>query len=697
MNERPKQLPFDEFDKTLPPLTTRIKLSPTRLVLNGKAIPLNNKHPDVRLLYRAIHNALLTEWWQKTLSPVTQRTYITQLSLFINWLNEHRKNNLNRFKLLNEFQVYRVNDGKVLPQSTGIKEVIVLLKEGAVSDIFTAKQQSYIHRLIENTNILEEAEPIPDTLTSWFTQMDWLRTIVGEKDWLAIESPKRLMASFSVTVASTLVWVLQIKSAISELVIKNPHINEVGAGLTPRQRELHYCRELQQLVVQHSKKLPEGSLELLLTDCANPKTYETCLNRLRDGKDLRTKTKVGNKYQNTFLKPHLFHPKYLATPSPLEQLLIAWLCAWQTVQPTDIRKLKSNNFNIHYNKNHRPIGLQCVYYKGRSGIQEPPFLNITLIEAKALITYLQILPSNNETICSDVRHVNYSPHSNHTLAGLLTRTWQISPLIKWIETHLYRRSASDLFRRLYVAVPHNTNNSRNAWIKEAEKKQQPFSPEFYYKEVTHPLPSMLFGLSAIKTSSVQARSDQYRDGDLINTNSHTVGVEKTSYMTDKNKEWVNLNGRVTRIVLDDIEHHVYKPNIDAAITLARERSIQTKVQKITGNQRVRINPLGQVIIPSADESFTGSEPGDLIVWDTPETVVYFLHYISEAERQSSRLIKHALQFFERTVLPDAEWMSALLNNRFSPDVIKLGKEQYQKLRGVLPPLFDAQIHVRGQI
>ncbi|UPR51981.1 hypothetical protein ITG09_15120 [Vibrio cyclitrophicus] len=168
-------------------------------------------------------------------------------------------------------------------------------------------------------------------------------------------------------------------------------------------------------------------------------------------------------------------------------------------------------------------------------------------------------------------------------------------------------------------------------------------------------------------------------------------------MTDQNKEWVNQNGRITRIVLDDIEHHAYKPNINTALNLARERRLQTQIMQETANQEVRINPLGQVITTSTEEMTTSDKQSLHIVWDTPETVVYFLHYLSEAERQANRLIEHALQYFERTVLPDAEWMSSLLNNGLSPKTIRLGKKSYKKLHEVLPPLFENQIQGSGSI
>ncbi|QIA62280.1 hypothetical protein GT360_01475 [Vibrio astriarenae] len=680
------------FDEALPPLPSKLKAIPTRLIINNRAIHLANPNRHARLVFQAIHNAVLSDWWQQTLNSVTQRTYVTQISCFTNWLNDQKLNDARIFHLLEDYQTYRINQNELLPQSTGTKDIKILLEEGAASDTFTPEEQRFIRLLVESTGILKGEEPTPFTLSGWFTNIDWLRPLVGDSNWLALESPKRLMGSFSVTVACSLLWILQIKSAIFKLMQKYPHITEIGKGLTSRQRNFKHCRELLVTLIQHSNELPEGAVELLLADCLNPNVLKTYNERIRDGKTIGLKIKVGSCYQNTFIQPHIFHPDYITSHSRIEQLLMAWLCAWQTVQPTDVRKLKSNNFYIHYNKYHRPISVQCAYYKGRSSIQEPQILDSSLIEAKAIIAYLETLPDDEVAICPIGGSVSFTPTSNYSIPGLLTRIWETPTLSKLINTRLKARSSSDLFRHLYLCMIRNSQESYAAWyLKELEKQQQT-SYELYREKVSRPLPISLFGLAAIKTSSIQARSDKYRDSDLINTNSHSAGVEKTNYMTDKNKEWVNLNGRITRIVLDDIENHVFKLNIDAALSQARERNLQTKIQKISSNQNVQINPLGQVITPSAAGVIKNGEPDMYVVWDTPETVVYFLHYLSEAERQANRLIQNALQFFERTVLPDAEWMSLLLNNRISPEVVKEGTEKYKQLHKVLPPLFEAQIY-----
>ena len=84
----------------------------------------------------------------------------------------------------------------------------------------------------------------------------------------------------------------------------------------------------------------------------------------------------------------------------------------------------------------------------------------------------------------------------------------------------------------------------------------------YCERADKTCPQSLFKGSHIKNSSVYSRTDQYRDEDLINTNSHSSLTEKLSYMTDANKEWVNQVGRILRMVLVDIEMHAFSPKFD---------------------------------------------------------------------------------------------------------------------------------------
>ncbi|MCR9780338.1 hypothetical protein NB663_07295 [Vibrio parahaemolyticus] len=684
----------NNFDIALPERPQSLLSSPTRLVLDDKVYPLDNPHRDAKAIYHTIHTALLSDWWREMLTEKSIRQYKSSLSTFLNWLRDHQLTEGNRFDVLNDYQAFRVNEGNVKPQSTGARPILTLLQIGCDHGELEG-QYRYIETLIDSTKILETENRIPDTLTGWFSQMDWLRTIVGDDDWLAMESPKFLMESFSVTIASTLLWVQKVRSDIRALVKKNPHLATIGENLQNKSdRNAHYCRELL-ILASRDPALPAGTLDLLLADFAQPGAHEYLRSTLRAGKSVSLTPRIDGRYKEAFFLPTLFALENIDSPSEIESQLAAWLCAWQTVQVTDIKKLKPHHFTIHTNKQGRPISLQCNYYKGRSGRhQEPPVLDAQQIEFKALIKFLNTWSCDNQRLFSNFQMtVKYHPNSTYTtFCRSLVRIWTITTLSHEIQTKLNTRKASDRFRRLFMASARHGGEAINTWQTRQKKLKQPTSINAYHASVARPLPQLLFGASAIKTSAVQARSDQYRDGDFVDVNSHSAAIEKMHYMTDQNKEWVNQNGRITRIVLIDIENHAYKPNLDQAVISARERRLQTKVMQVAPGQSVRINPLGEPLTPSPSDTGLVGEADEYIVWDTPETVVCFLHYLAETERQSNQLIAHALSFFERTVLPTAEWMSSLLNNGLSPMTVRAGRQQYDRLRGVLPALFNNQLH-----
>ncbi|WP_394243555.1 hypothetical protein [Vibrio astriarenae] len=682
------------FDIALPEQPQSLLSSPTRLVLDDKVYPFDNPHQDAKAIYQTIHTALLSDWWRESLGEHSQHCHKSALGTFLNWMSEHHFTEGNRFDVFNDYQTFRVNESNVKPQSTGATNLLTVLQIGIDHDE-PKEQYRYIETLIDSTKILEATDPIPDTLTGWFSQMDWLRPIVGDDDWLAIESPKRLMESFSVTIASTLLWVQKVRSSIRALVKKNSHLATIGEKLQKSRRNANYCRELLILASRDIPALPDGTLDLLLADFVDPAMHECIRSCLQAGESVPLRPWIDGRQKMTFFQPTLFAPENIDSPSEIESQLAAWLCAWLAVQSSDIRKLKPHHFTIHTNKQGRPTSLQCNYYKGRSGhLKESPVLDTQQIEFKALIEFINTWSRDNQRLLPNLqRGVLCSPNSTQTsFSRSLVRIWTITTLSHEIQTELNTRKASDRFRRLFMAIARHGGVTHATWEKRQKTLKQPSSVKAYHASVVRPLPHLLFGASAIKTSAVQARSDQYRDGDLVNINSHSAATEKTHYITDQNKEWVNQNGRITRIVLDDIENHAFKPNLDLSVDSARERCLQTKVRQLAPGQSVRINPLGEPLTPSPSDTGVEGEADEYIVWDTPETVVCFLHYLAEAERQSNQLITHALPFFERTVLPTAEWMSSLLNNGLSPKAVRAGQHQYDQLCGVLPPLFDNQLH-----
>ena len=190
------------------------------------------------------------------------------------------------------------------------------------------------------------------------------------------------------------------------------------------------------------------------------------------------------------------------------------------------------------------------------------------------------------------------------------------------------------------------------------------------------LPKDIFGLTHIKTTSVYSESDSYRAGDLVNYNSHTSSTESINYLTDSNKEWVNQSGRITRLVLNDLNNSMYSSSINALSNKVRDVELRTKIVAATGSDSFKI-----ISMINDSELIESSE--DIVVIDSIDTAIYFIHFISEAERCIETLIKVRPDYIVRTILIKIEWMSNTLSRMVSSS--KAFKE-YVKYKEYLPSI-----------
>ena len=100
--------------------------------------------------------------------------------------------------------------------------------------------------------------------------------------------------------------------------------------------------------------------------------------------------------------------------------------------------------------------------------------------------------------------------------------------------------------------------------------------------------------------------------------------------------------------------------------------------------------LGRTDFSKDEIDNAGIDADSIIVLDTDETVINMLHYINEAERQKDTLIANNLPFFERTVLPNVEWMHIVIS-KLSPASVKDGERSYNEIQTILPPLFSNEL------
>lgn len=692
---------------------------PAELEIAGIQLQLNAIGEFNKTIYLALIAAINSDWYEG-LTKYSKISGASAIKTFVKWFNHQKITSNNQYTFLNEYQSFRVNECGVKPQSTGLNILLIYLSKAAESKYATDALIKYIYKVKNQTNKLPNASPEQDSIGKWFAQIPWLRSEMLEEEFLNLASPKKLCDSFSICIATILIYIIETKNlARKQLGVnldefanfqlhspqnlektENAEASIYSKSRANRQRylgnlSLYLCKNLQ-------SEQPNPVKELFLLDCVSQKNRNTLQEVI---------TKIENKGlakyrqhitgRQIFGLPNIFAEEAWQYPSEIEQLLFSWLCAWLTVQPFDIQKLKINHFTISRDDCGRPISIQCTYYKGRSGRSLQPFLlDAGQIEGKAILAYLESIPHNVHHVfrinTQSIQQLTFGKNSN---VERLAHLFQYPIIHDQIKQNCRLRNSSAVFMNLYLNLYKFKDTTYSKWLNLKKRlKENVSSTNAYCKEIPFNLPLTLFGLNAIKNTSVHSRTDRYRVNDLINYNSHTTESEKHCYLTDSNKEWVNQHGRITRTVLLDITKFVYQPNIAISLQIAHELTIKTQIIQIsseTAHDDVRIDQLGRVSLDQFSKFQIDINEHAVLVLDSVETVVVMLHYIEQAKTKQTLLVNNCLDFFERKVLPTAEWMETLLTTRLSPKNIGLGLKEYEEVLSILPPLFEIEIKYGG--
>jgi len=323
-----------------------------------------------------------------------------------------------------------------------------------------------------------------------------------------------------------------------------------------------YGKHLVNCIAQFQNGQPDAVTQLLLTDIANPMFVDELRQHAILGK-VTYRPRIKGKNPWMFQQPFLFTPRQLTSHSKIEQLLFGWLMAWLAIQPSDIAKLKTNHFAQIKNQAGRTTDIFVEYFKGRSGSNHSTrYLSMNEIEGRAIQAYLKSIPANRISCFDSKTPIRFKLSFNiNCLPRTLVDLWRSPALQTFILEQLYHRKASPLFLDLMFALQQDSGQSYNSWssrqLKQSSSQILP-SYEHYFSSVTRPLNPNTINYGHIKTSAIHSRSDHYRESDLINHNSHTSNTEKISYLTDENQEWINQNGRISRLVLHDMQCFVYQ-------------------------------------------------------------------------------------------------------------------------------------------
>ncbi|HEC61501.1 MAG TPA: hypothetical protein ENI27_04535 [bacterium] len=580
----------------------------------------------------------------------------------------------NCYERLKDYEAHRINiDGlKYSP----LRYISPAIRKGLDTKDLSDDECRYLRTLLRLTKLPKPPEARPYTLTDWFN-LPWLRSVLGERHYLSTESPARLLVSFRVTIAATLSYLLEIREKWKQQPDLSWESNDGKMWFLDWNFQL-----IKHLGTFDAAGEPLDDItEVLCLDLVGYEQWSTIKTLIAEhGIERLRKVPYAGKQPNPWRCPVIFHPDNLSGYSKLDEQLMAWLMACEAIQPSDIPKFKTTHYAQEFNSSGRLIAMQCTYYKGRAGaIREPAMLVASDCWTKAQHTYLAGLPAAAPLFQSDVGRAAVLPDLRsdakfaHSSLNKLLRLWHTPRLQARIRAALKRAEALPIFLDSMFGLqvgsqPYSLFKSRNSGV----------SNYNYETAVPRPLPRYVFSLTHIKTTAVHAGSDQYRDGDLINHHSHTSATEKHYYLTDANKDFVNRSGRITRLVLHDLQNVVYQPSISSIKRAVNDLELRSRVIEATGSEDAHVHPLH---FPA-----TRSDSDDLIlVPDTVEQALVFIHSITQAEERYQHLLNQRPDWVERTLLPQLEWMSRTL--------LKMGsatkaQKEYAQIKLYLPPVFD---------
>ncbi len=666
------------FDKILPKEPVDLQSQSNKIPYltragTTKVIHLKKKNKYHKILLKSCNISFHSEWF-RSLTDNSRASYFDTCRKFFDWINEYqyKTTGANCYDCLKDFEIFIMNEQGLKRSLLGVLNK--LFRESLNNPHLSDSEYSYLETLINFSKPTSHKKSTQFTLSDWFN-LPWLRCILGEKAYLQLESPRRLFVSFRVTISVTLQYLLDARMKWQNL----PPLNFDASYINWQYDWNRMALERYGKFNKHGEPEDEFS-QLLWLDLVKPSSQAALKRKLAlcGVKKLPQKILYGGSSDYPWQMPIFFRPESQARYSYIEEVLYAWLAASEAIQPSDIFKLKSSDYADELNASGRMIAIECKYYKGRSGnIQAPKIMMASEPWARAQHQFIQGIPKSTLLIQSfkklDIKMpgVRKSSVSVHTFLSMMLKLWKSPNIEGRIRSELNRTQASSLFLDAMLAMDSES-------ISGNQVQQVGIAEDDYSVSVPCPLPSNLFSLTHIKNTAVHSESDKYRESDLINHHSHTSETEKHDYLTDANKDFVNRAGRITRVVLHDLQNVVFQPSITAMNQEVNSLELRTRVIEATGSTDATIHSLEHQIGQDKDED-------EIVVTDTSDSALYFIHYIKQAELMLPKLLVSRPDWVERTLIVQLEWMTRTLSRMKHSSS---GKEQYATLQAHLPPVFD---------
>lgn len=610
------------------------------------------------------------------------------------WFYGAKLNSSSKFNILNLYQEYRVNECDVQSGNTGVNIIKIMISEYLKSNNSISKSDRDLCNLI-----IQRHRPLPkhitkqSSLVSWFTEIPWIKFDMDGKDYSQLGRPRILSESFIHTISTILYEITEQKKKlkfVSTSLNKKIRFEVYKNQTEMKSKRRLFLKELFERIIQEPKFDDPELREVFLMDCVADDDNRILIKEILDKSSLTYQEKkrlVASINRLNFNRPNILAPRDEYPHSIFEENLFSFICAWLVIPPYDIKKLKRSDFVVVHDENGHPILIKCSYFKSRAGVvHEPPTISADSIIGMAILSYLDGFAEHELLLSlsdSYINNLTFGANSNSKLLAMCLESKYFSTKIA---KQLKANSASDIFIKAYLLLYRNHDLTFTNWNNLQKRKSLEHNAFHLYKSgVKKWLPQGLFTLGIIKNTSVHAKSDKFRINDPVNENSHTSDTEYENYLTDSNKEWKNVNGAVTRLVLRKVGE-AFNPDLKLHASIVRSKLIQTKFE------------VALVSSFNADNS-KPSRPNsadlilnNLVVLDTPETVFFMRHYIAQVISKMHSLVARNIEFFELTALPTAEWMETMLATKLSPKVVIEGDKRYERFKSLLPDLFTSHIN-----
>lgn len=609
-------------------------------------------------------------------------------------------------KVVKAFETYRVNECGLKPQSTNAHEVLKILRRGVKTLKFKEyardfpHDSTFVHAIVDRTSLSLPVERKQCTLSLFLSQSTWLRQHVGSREYNKISSPKLLINSFSVSIATLMCIVQEVVETFYDFVIRYNILVE-NLELTEqtdiKAYKFFFRDFIHQILTEHCplEKLPPEIL-VIFSSIISQENLEI----LNKGKNIpvqsvRTKGIFDLHFLYSIVKvAHAVTDSPESRTenipvSPVESRFFSWLMAWLAVQPENIAKLTLRNFAISEDKNGSPLFFNINYVKGRGNTRyETKSVSASTVEGRAILNHLK--KSKNDFLIENSTSYKLKNEecSNKSLIGTTFKTLLETEYVqKRLNLEHDKRGASTIFADCILAQLQYGVSQRAFKMKKA-------NIGLSYKVLCEkPLPSVWFRLTHIKNTAVHASADRYKLSHLVNYNSHSSETEATSYINEYNQNWTNTSGRVTRTVMLDFATSTFRPGNEMEMNnslLKLTESIEESKAELISRTEVR-EMIESETQPDIDLFGSDVNKTRIVVVDSSATYLQFANYLFHANICYKKLMEKNPEYVEFTMLPTCEWIEYCLNEVLSTESIEEGFAIYKSLKHKLPNPLDSYI------